>query len=157
MLPRIPKVEAFREFARAGKLLADLHVGYETIDPFPLDDPSASTEFVGSLRVERMRYLRTTAGTVDRGRIAYNSDIILSGIPADAHRYMLGPRSAVEWVMERYQIKRDKPSGIVNDPNAWCEEVGNPRYVIDLLKRIVTVSIETMQIVDALPPLDVVE
>ena len=87
----------------------------------------------------------------------YNDRITLSGIPDDAHRYMLGSRSAVEWIIDRYQVKTDKASGIVNDPNDWSREVGDPRYIIDLLARIVTVSLETMKIVDALPPLDILE
>lgn len=70
---------------------------------------------------------------------------------------MLGPKSAIEWVMDRYQVKTDKASGIVNDPNDWCVEVGDPRYIVDLVKRIVTVSLETMKIVDSLPALDIVE
>ena len=74
-------------------------------------------------------------------------------MPAGAYRYMLGSRSAVEWIIDRYQVKTDKDSGIVNDPNDWSKEVGDPRYIVDLLARIVTVSLETMQIVDALPAL----
>ena len=73
------------------------------------------------------------------------------------YRYMLGSRSAIEWIIDRYQVKTDKKSGITNDPNDWAEEVGDPRYILDLLCRIVTVSIETMRIVDALPSLEVVE
>ena len=68
---------------------------------------------------------------------------------------MLGSRSAIEWIIDRYQVKIDKASGIVNDPNDWSREVGDPRYIIDLLARIVTVSLETMKIVDALPALDI--
>jgi predicted helicase len=70
---------------------------------------------------------------------------------------MLGSRSAVEWIIDRYQVKTDKASGIVNDPNDWSREVVDPRYIIDLLARIVTVSLETMKIVDALPPLAIRE
>jgi predicted helicase len=68
---------------------------------------------------------------------------------------MLGSRSAVEWIIDRYQVKTDKESGIVNDPNDWSREVGNPRYILDLLARIVTVSVETTKIVDSLPALDI--
>lgn len=68
---------------------------------------------------------------------------------------MLGSRSAVEWIIDRYQVKTDNASGIVNDPNDWSREVGDPRYIIDLLARIVTVSLETMAVVDALPPLEI--
>jgi predicted helicase len=74
-------------------------------------------------------------------------------VPEEAYRYVLGSRSAIEWIMERYQVKVDKDSKIRNDPNDWSREVGNPRYIIDLLARIVTVSLETMAIVDALPRL----
>lgn len=70
---------------------------------------------------------------------------------------MLGSRTAIEWIMDRYQVKTDKKSGITNDPNDWAEEVGDPRYILDLLGRIVRVSIETMGIVDGLLELQVVE
>jgi predicted helicase len=66
---------------------------------------------------------------------------------------MVGARSAIEWIMDRYQVKTDKASGIVNDPNDWSREVSDPRYIADLLARIVTVSLKTMQIVDSLPAL----
>ena len=93
----------------------------------------------------------------DKSVIHYNNRITLRGIPPEAYRYMLGSRSAIEWIIDRYYVKTDKPSGIVNDPNDWSREVGNPRYILDLLARIVTVSLETMAIVDSLPPLDIIE
>ena len=156
-LPRIPKVatsEDFRAFVAAGRELATLHIRYETIDPYPLQiagapDPTAiSPELYEYYRVEKMRFTGK-----DRSRVIYNSRITVSGIPEDAHKYLLGSRSAIEWVMERYQIRTDKASGIVNDPNDWSREVGNPRYILDLLARIVTVSVETVRIVRSLPPL----
>ncbi len=70
---------------------------------------------------------------------------------------MLGSRSAIEWIIDRYQVKTDKKSGIVNDPNDWATEHDEPRYILDLLCRIVTVSIETMKVVDSLPPLEIIE
>ena len=91
----------------------------------------------------------------ERSTVIYNSRITLSGIPEEAYRYQLGSRSAVEWIIDRYQVKTDKASGIVNDPNDWSREVGDPRYILDLLARILTVSLETMTIVDALPALDI--
>jgi predicted helicase len=93
---------------------------------------------------------------VDRSTIKYNDRITVSGIPEEAYRYMLGSRSAIEWIIDRYWIKTDKASGIVNNPNDWSREVGDPRYILDLLARIVTVSLETMKIVDALPALDII-
>jgi len=74
----------------------------------------------------------------------------LAGIPEDAYRYMLGSRSAIDWIIDRYRIRTDKASGITNDPNTYSDD---PRHIINLLKRIVTVSIETMRIVDELPRL----
>jgi hypothetical protein len=79
----------------------------------------------------------------------YNEWITLTGIPEDAYRYQLGSRSALEWIIDRYCIKTDKTSGIVNDPNDWPWQVGDPRYLVDLVARIVTVSLEAMQVVDA--------
>jgi predicted helicase len=91
-------------------------------------------------------------GQSDRSTIIYNTRVTLSNIPEEAYRYQLGARSAIEWLIDRYQVKTDTASGIVNDPNDWSED---PRYIIDLLRRIVTVSLETMKIVDALPALDI--
>jgi len=157
MLPRIPKVKGFQAFSEAGRHLSELHLGYETAEPFTLDDPSTIAGFSGSFGVEKMRFPKRHDGKPDRTRIVFNSGITLSGIPDDAYRYQIGARSAVEWIIDRYQVTTDRRSGIVNDPNAWCDEVGDPRYIVDLVKRIVTVSLETMRIVDSLPPLDLVE
>jgi predicted helicase len=93
----------------------------------------------------------------DRSTVIYNSSITLSGIPDGAYRYMLGSRSAIEWIIDRYHVKRDNASRIINDPNEWSREVGDPRYIIDLFARIVTISLRTMQIVDALPALAIRE
>lgn len=90
----------------------------------------------------------------DRSTIIYNSRVTVSGIPKWAYRYQLGARSAIEWIVDRYQVKTDKASGIVNDPNDWSDD---PRYIIDLLGRIVTVSLETMDIVEGLPELEILE
>ena len=87
--------------------------------------------------------------------IVYNQHVTLGDIPAEAHRYMLGSRSALEWLIDRYQVKTDKASGIVNDPNDWCREHDDPRYIVDLVKRVTRVSVETMAIVDNLPSLPI--
>lgn len=151
MLPRIPKVKAFREFVKAGRELSDLHLNYETVQPYPLtvEEPVGA-----SLRVTKMRYARQ--GRVeDKTTIVYNDDITVSGIPDQAHEYLLGSRSALDWILERYQVKTDKASGIVNDPNTWGAEHGDDRYILDLIGRVTTVSVETVKIVQALPGLDV--
>jgi predicted helicase len=161
MLPRIPQVEStddFRAFIAAGMELAALHINYEQAGPYPLrinGEPSA--DVTGSAlydyyRVERMRF-GGKGSAKDRSVVIYNSQITLSGIPQDAYDYRLGSRSAIEWIIERYQVKTDKASGIVNDPNDWSCGVGDPRYILELLARVVTVSMETVRIVRSLPTL----
>lgn len=167
MLPRIPLVTDPWPYVEAGRRLSELHLGYESVDPYPLaglDDPAPTGDAAyDHFRVEKMTFAKvrdpeTKKLVADRSTVVYNSRITLSGIPEEAYRYLLGSRSAIEWILDRYQVKVDggpKGSGIVNDPNDWSREVGDPRYIIDLLARIVTVSLETMKIVDALPRLEV--
>jgi len=162
MLPRIPKVKEFLRFVAAGRLLADLHVGYETVEPYPLGDTSLEPAVTGKPSdgfycVKKMVFAKGPSGAKDRSKIVFNRRISLTGVPEASYRYMLGPRSAIEWIMDRYQVTTDSGSGIINDPNDWCAEQGEPRYILDLVKRIVTVSLDTMAIVDALPPLDIGE
>jgi predicted helicase len=149
MIPRIPMVDAFQEFVTAGRQLADLHLGYESIEPWPLDGMPGTEADKADLRVKKMRYGKTTEGT-DRSVIVVNNHITLSGIPDEAHRYDINGRSALDWLIDRYQIKTDKDSGITNDPNAWGIEHGDPRYIVDLIARIVRVSVGTMEVVDGL-------
>ena len=152
MLPRLPKLSEkadFGTFSSAGRELAALHLNYETVDHFPLTEVGTDTH---DLRVTKMKF-GGKAGAWDKSTVIYNQHITLTGIPAEAQEYMLGSRSAVEWILERYQVKTDKVSGIVNDPNLWGEEHGNPSYILDLLKSIVTVSVETVRIVASLPAL----
>jgi len=169
VLPRIPLVEEAQPFIDAGRKLSELHLGYETVEPYPLPglgaQPAGGQDPYAFYAVgdKKMRFgkpspeQKAAGERHDRATIHYNSRITLAGIPQEAYRYMLGSRSAIEWIIDRYYIKTDKASGIVNDPNDWSKEVGDPRYIIDLLARIVTVSLETMKIVDALPPLAIRE
>jgi predicted helicase len=132
---------------QAGRKLADLHINYETIEPWPLKE-IGNSENPG--RVEKLRYDKK--GKVeDKSTIIYNERLALTGIPAEAHRYMLNGKPALGWLLDRYRVTTDKASGIVNDPNEYSSD---PRYIVDLIKRVTRVSIETMQIVDALPPLN---
>lgn len=163
MVPRIPLVDDAQPYIAAGRALSELHIGYESAVPYPLegldtDEPDGEAAY-DFFRVTKMRLGKPTAKQkaagerADGSTIVYNDRITLRGVPEDAYRYMLGSRSAIEWIIDRYQVKTDKPSGIVNDPNDWSREVEDPRYIIDLLARIVTVSLETMKVVDSLPPL----
>ena len=152
MLPRIPLVEKpadFWAFSKAGRTLADLHLNYET-------QPACGEVVVegaeqGNFHVEKMRF----PDKKDKSVIEFNPWIKLTNIPLEAYDYVVNGRSAIEWVMERYQIKTDKASGITNDPNDWAQEQGKPRYILDLLLSVITVSLETMKIVGKLPKLSI--
>jgi predicted helicase len=109
------------------------------LNPLYLDDDD--------YRVEKMVFGNRNK---DKTTIIYNSKIKLSGIPLEAYDYIVNGKSALEWIIERYQYTKDKDSGITNDPNDWSEE---PRYILDLVKRIVRVSVETVKIVNSLPAL----
>ncbi len=151
MLPRIPRpktAEAFWAFSDAGRQLAHWHLNYETVEPYPLQEIITST--VENWRVEKMRYADKSTKT----EIIYNSYLTLAEIPPEAMEYVVNGKPAIEWVMERFQVTTGKDSGILNNPNAWCEEHGDPRYIVDLLKRVVRVSVETVYIVDSLPSLE---
>lgn len=157
-LPRIPlppNAEAFNAFVRAGEELFDLHINYETIDPYPLHEQHSTADPASDdfYRVQKLKYAGN-ARNKGLSTIVYNRNITLSGIPDEAHEYMLGSRSALDWIIDRYQIKTEKASGIINDPNDWALEHDNPRYIVDLIKRITTVSVETMKIVKNLPTLE---
>ncbi len=169
--PRVPLVASralFDAFAEAGRELCDLHVGYETVDPYPLTEEwaagadSETTPDLLLVGTSQMRYENAPApGTgwgkrdiEDRSRLRYNDHLTLAGIPREAHEYVLGTRSGIDWVIDRYHVRTDKASGIVNDPNQWGLERGEPRYIIDLIKRVVTVSVRTVEIVASLPGLE---
>lgn len=149
MLPRLPLVEDFWGFSHGGRELAFWHLNYEIVEPYPLVDPSESERNL-NLRVEKMRFARGGDGNSDKSIVVYNSDITISEIPIEAYDYQVNGKSAIEWIMERYQVSVDEKSGIANDPNDYSD---NPRYILDLLKRIVRVSVETNHIVRGLPGL----
>jgi predicted helicase len=144
-LPRIPFLKEFRRWSEAGRELAKWHLNYETVEPWPVKEEGV-LGFMG-YRVEKMAFPKKG----QRDSIIYNRDITLTGIPEEAYEYIVNGKSAIEWVMERYQVKTDKDSGILNDPNAWCDEHNDPRYIIDLVKRVVRVSMESMKIIKGLP------
>jgi predicted helicase len=158
MLPRIPKARDFVAFRDAGRELGRLHMDYESVPPHP-DLVVSSTSTTGgepNLLVTKMRYAGKRPN-LDKTTIIYNDDITISSIPAEAHEYLLGSRSALDWILERYQVAVDKASQIKNDPNDWGIEHGNPRYILDLIGSIVTVSTETVRIVKGLPGLEILD
>ena len=142
-LPHIPFAENFWGFANAGAQLADLHVNYESVPKYDglkyIETPGMTVDW----RVEKMKLSK------DKTQLKYNDFLTLDGIPAEAYDYRLGNRSALEWVVDQYRVKTDKRSGIVNDPNRESE----PRYIVDLIGSVITVSLKTVEIVKNLPPL----
>lgn len=149
MLPRIPYAEDFWAFSKAGRELAHWHLNYEVIKPYPLKEYQSELYLnEDDYRVEKMVFGNRNK---DKTTIIYNSKITLSSIPLEDYDYIVNGKSALEWIIERYQYTKDKDSGITNDPNDWSEE---PRYILDLVKRIARVSVETVKIVNSLPPLN---
>ena len=156
-IPMAASLADFRAFAAAGRELADLHVNYETVEPWPLEEIHASnwsSDAPAAYRVEKMKYAGRRPN-LDTSTIHYNAGITLAGIPAAAHDYKLGTRSALDWLIDRYKVTTHKKSGITNDPNDWAAEVGEPRYILDLLKRVTRVSLRTVEIVRDLPELPI--
>nr|WP_314481089.1 type ISP restriction/modification enzyme [uncultured Pseudomonas sp.] len=154
-LPRIPavqKVADFWAFSKAGRALAEFHLKYETVAPYPLTIEAKDTLTNADYRVEKMKFAKKG----DKTTVIYNHRITLKGIPEAAWDYVVNGKAALDWVMERQAVRTDKASGIVNDANDWAvETMGNPKYPLELFQRVVTVSLETQKIVKALPKLDI--
>ena len=142
-LPHIPFAEDFWGFANAGAALADIHVNYESAPKYEklryIEKPGMPIDW----RVEKMKLSK------DKTQLKYNDFLMLDGIPAETFGYRLGTRSALEWVVDQYRAKVDKRSGIVNDPN----RADQPQYIVDLIGRVITVSLRTVKIVKNLPAL----
>jgi len=127
--------------------LAELHLNYESVAPYHnVIVTGDDSEFY---TVQKMRPKKGEQNT-----IIFNSHIVIENIPDKAYEYVVNGKSAIAWIMERYQVKTDKKSGIKNDPNDWAEEVGNPRYILDLLLSIINVSVQTVDIVNGLPKME---
>jgi len=145
-LPRIPFAPDFWAFAKAGKRLADLHVNYEDQPEYELEtieNPHAPL----NLKVEKMKLSK------DKTQLIYNDFLTLAGIPKEVYEYRLGNRSALEWIVDQYRVKTDKRSGIVSDPN----RADDPEYIIRLIKKVITVSLETVKVVNQLKGLAISE
>jgi predicted helicase len=167
-LPRVPQVanaEDFWKFSTSGRELALLHTDYELVEPWSELSYSYAAGFDAqhpdAYRVLKMKHPQVNdpenlkgAKVDDRTRIIYNDWITIEHIPERAYDYELGSRSAVGWVMDSNRVRTDKASGITNDPNDWATEHDDPTYILDLVGRVVSVSMRTLDIVDALPALD---
>ena len=144
-LPRLPYAPDFRGFANPGARLADIHIGYEDADEYPklraIETPGKPLDW----RVEKMKLSK------DKTQLTYNDFLALDGIPSKVFEYRLGNRSALEWVIDQYRVKTDKRSGIVNDPN----RDDDPQYIVRLIGKVISVSLETVEIAEGLPELGV--
>jgi len=139
-LPRIPLAPDFKAFAKAGKKLAELHLGYEQLEPWPLKWIEAEGVPL-SYHVEKMRLSK------DKTQLKVNDSLTLAKIPPEVFGYRLGNRSALDWVIDQYQISTDKRSGITSDPNNPDDE----EYIVRLVGQVIRVSVETVKIVNSLP------
>lgn len=158
-LPRIPcvkKIDDFWAFSNAGRDLAELHLNYETVEPYKatLDTGSLNYSQLGKedFYVEKMKFAKKG----EKDTVIYNNKIRIKNIPIEAYDYIVNGKSALEWVMERQSVSTHKDSGIVNDANDWAiETMGNAKYPLELFLRVITVSLETQKIVNSLPKLDI--
>ena len=174
-LPRIPiveRVEDFMDFYKYGKKLADLHLNYETVAPYPgvvvrgdrkvtyetkrdpamggfIEDTTNPDDYDYFHIWDKMRFKSKD----DKSTIIYNGNITIENIPEEAYEYIVNGKSAIEWIVERYCVSRDKKSLIMNDANDWGKEHHKPRYILDLLLSVINVSVQTVDIVKALPKL----
>ena len=174
-LPRIPIVESlddFMDFYKAGKELADLHLNYETVAPYPgvivhgdrqvpltvkrdpatggyIQAPADDGAYDYFRVIDKMRFKSKD----DKSTIIYNGNITIENIPQKAYEYIVNGKSAIEWIVERYCVSQDKKSLIKNDANDWAREHHKPRYILDLLLSVINVSVQTVDIVNNLPKL----
>ena len=153
MLPRLPLVEDpsdFWSFSQAGRKLAYLHLNYETVPPHSAVTEIATTNLDDAFDFYKVQKMKFPAKD-QKDTIIYNSRITLQNIPPEAYEYVVNGKSAIDWIIERYQITTHADSGITNNPNHWAEETNNPRYIIDLLHSVINLSVQTVQIVNSLP------
>lgn len=160
MFPHIPILKDFWSYSKVGRQLAEMHLNYESVKPYDLQEiisdkaPKKDKELY-RVNEAGMKFIKDKK-VEDRTTILFNQHVTLKGIPLEAHDYMVNGKSAIEWIIERYCITKDlnmkgEGSGIVNDPNEWSDD---PRYIIDLLKRVITVSVQTNKLVSSLPAFD---
>lgn len=158
-LPRIPLVKDFEGFCTAGRDLGKLHLNYETVEPWPNLEVKGVLPGMDPGRVEKLRWAKkrnveTGKQEKDFTKLIYNKQVTVEGIPENAQDYVVNGRSPLDWMIDRHQVKTDKNTGIVNDPN---EYLNDPRYILDLVGRLVIVSVRTNEIMAQLPSLEEVD
>ena len=164
-LPRIPRVATYAEFKAfedAGRALAQLHVGYESVEPYAgctFSYAKGVSSDNMDYRVEKLKYGKNPGkkgnAAKDKTVIVYNDQLTIRDIPQEAQEYMVNKKSALDWIVERCGVSVDKASHIINDYNDYADEMGDERYILNLILRVITVSLETVKIVKSLPPLTI--
>ncbi|QYU52685.1 DEAD/DEAH box helicase family protein [Apilactobacillus kunkeei] len=148
-LPRIPKLKNRNKYIEVGKELADLHLNYENqnkIDEVKIEYSNDNPSYL----VEKMKHPKK--GELDT--IVYNNDIKITNIPERAYDYVVNGKPAIEWIIDQYRVKTDKKSGITDDPNEFSDD---PKYILNLILSVITVSIKTLDLIDELPPFEIDE
>ena len=156
-LPRIPVVAEKEKYVEVGKKLMDLHINYEEVPVYEgvtIDAPENPSYKVEKMKFAKKRNPETQKLENDRSIIIFNSDITIKNIPEKAYEYVVNGRSAIEWIIDQYQVKTDKKSGITDDPNDFSSD---PKYIFNLLLRIINVSVQTVDLVNSLPKLKIIE
>ena len=151
LIPRLPLVDnynTFKIYSDIGKELADLHLNYENIEKD--SNIIVEGEESNNFKVEKMSFSNKNKKDV----IIFNSDIKITNIPLEAYDYQVNGKSAIEWIVERYAVTVNKDSGIENNPNLWCEENENPRYILDLLLSVISLSLKTNELIKKLPRIE---
>lgn len=156
-LARIPVVAEKEKYVEIGKKLMDLHINYEEVPVYggvqivANENPSY---VVKKMKFGNKRDAESGKLEKDKSTIIFNSDITIKDIPEKAYEYVVNGRSAIEWIIDQYQVKTDKKSGITDDPNDFSSD---PKYIFNLLLRIINVSVQTVDLVNSLPKLEIIE
>lgn len=148
-LARIPVLKNIGQYVAIGKQLMDLHINYEEAPIYDGCDILFKSK-EPSYKVKKIRFKSRD----DHSEIKFNSDITIKNIPDRAYDYVVNGRSAVEWILDQYQVKTDKASQITDDPNEYSED---PKYIFNLLLRVITVSLQTLDLVAQLPKFEVAQ
>ena len=160
MLPRIPFIAEFKDISKYGRELANLHINYENIEPYPvkeiISENAKDLTEKELYRIEKMKFGRKEKDK-DKTTIIYNDYITLSDIPLESYDYIVNGKSAIDWIMNRYQINTDKNSLIKNDPNLYLEEINDYKYIVNLIKKIINLSIKSLDIIKEISTYKIVE
>lgn len=148
-MPRLPLLKNKEKYVEIGRKLADLHLNYEYQSNWDGVEALISNDNP-SYKVEKMKHPKK--GVLDT--IIYNHDITIQNIPEKAYKYIVNGRPAIEWIIDQYQVKKDKKSGIVDDPNEFSDD---PKYILNLLLSVITVSMKTLELIEQLPPFEIIE